>query len=135
MKNRNKNRCQQRVIYVVVVVITKGKSQNSIVVCFAMFNHRFNNIVCIYIHSVHHTVSLQASTMFLGRKFVLKHHFVGHPKPEDFDLVEKELPVLQDGDIQFRASFLWCPLQYPTLLYPTLFYPTLDFTPPFFTPP
>ena len=44
--------------------------------------------------------------MVLGRRFVLKHHFVGHPKPEDFDLVEEELPALQDGDIQFRALFL-----------------------------
>ena len=44
--------------------------------------------------------------MVLGRRFVLKHHFVGSPKPEDFDLVEEELPSLTDGDIQFRALFL-----------------------------
>ena len=43
--------------------------------------------------------------MVLGRRFVLK-HFVGSPKPEDFDLVEEELPSLTDGDIQFRALFL-----------------------------
>ena len=44
--------------------------------------------------------------MVLGRKFVLKHHFVGSPKREDFDLVEEELPQLQDNEIQFRALFL-----------------------------
>ena len=56
--------------------------------------------------------------MVLGRRFVLKHHFVGHPKPEDFDLVEKELPALQDGDIQFWILFLT---------------PTRGITPPPFT--
>eukprot|EP00092_Neocalanus_flemingeri_P017563 GFUD01019004.1.p1 GENE.GFUD01019004.1~~GFUD01019004.1.p1 ORF type:complete len:329 (+),score=105.43 GFUD01019004.1:41-1027(+) len=44
--------------------------------------------------------------MVLGRRFVLKHHFVGSPKPEDFDLVEEELPPLKDNEIQFRALFL-----------------------------
>merc|ERR1711915_906012 len=48
----------------------------------------------------------QSSKMVKGRRFVLKQHFVGSPKPEDFDLVEEELPKLQDGDIQFRALFL-----------------------------
>ena len=44
--------------------------------------------------------------MVLGRRFVLKQHFVGSPKPEDFDLVEEELPPLKDNEIQFRALFL-----------------------------
>ena len=61
--------------------------------------------------------------MVLGRRFVLKHHFEGNPKREDFDLVEEELPPLkvnmiirklyflhrgyfQDNEIQFRALFL-----------------------------
>ena len=33
--------------------------------------------------------------MVLGRRFVLKHHFDGNPKREDFDLVEEELPPLK----------------------------------------
>jgi len=44
--------------------------------------------------------------MVLGRRFVLKHHFEGSPKPEDFDLVEEELPPLKENEIQFRALFL-----------------------------
>ena len=34
-------------------------------------------------------------------RWVLKQHFVGHPKPEDFDLVEEELPPLQDRQFRF----------------------------------
>ena len=44
--------------------------------------------------------------MVLGRKWVLKQHFTGTPKPEDFDLVEEELPPLADNEIQFRSLFL-----------------------------
>ena len=34
-------------------------------------------------------------------RWVLKQHFVGNPKPEDFDLVEEELPPLQDRQFRF----------------------------------
>jgi len=44
--------------------------------------------------------------MVLGRRFVLKNHFSGSPKPEDFDLVEEELPSLGDREIQFKTLFL-----------------------------
>jgi len=44
--------------------------------------------------------------MVLGRRWVLKQHFVGHPKPEDFELVEEELPKLKDKQIRFRSLFL-----------------------------
>ena len=44
--------------------------------------------------------------MVKGRRWVLKQHFVGEPKPEDFELVEEELPALQENDIQFRSLFL-----------------------------
>jgi len=44
--------------------------------------------------------------MVLGRKWILKQHFHGAPKPEDFQLVEEELPPLKDGQIQFRALYL-----------------------------
>ena len=38
------------------------------------------------------------------RKWILKSHFEGLPKREDVDLVEEELPALQDGGkIQW-----WC---------------------------
>ena len=34
-------------------------------------------------------------------RWVLKQHFVGNPKPEDFELVEEELPPLQDRQFRF----------------------------------
>jgi hypothetical protein len=42
------------------------------------------------------------SRMVKGRRFILKRHFDGLPKREDFDLVEEELPELKDGEFQFR---------------------------------
>ena len=44
--------------------------------------------------------------MVKGRRWVLKQHFVGEPKPEDFELVEEELPALKENEIQFRSLFL-----------------------------
>lgn len=44
--------------------------------------------------------------MVLGRRWILKQHFHGNPKPDDFSLVEEELPALQDRQIQFRSLFL-----------------------------
>jgi len=42
--------------------------------------------------------------MVKGRKWVLKRHFSGEPKIDDFELVEEELPELKDGEIMFRFS-------------------------------
>ena len=44
--------------------------------------------------------------MAKGRKWVLKHHFEGNPKPDDFELVEEELPALKENEIQFLSLFL-----------------------------
>ena len=44
--------------------------------------------------------------MVLGRKWVLKQHFKGNPKPEDFELVEEELAPLKENEIQFHSLFL-----------------------------
>ena len=44
--------------------------------------------------------------MVLGRRFVLKNHFVGEPKREDFDLVEEELPALKENEILYHSLFL-----------------------------
>jgi len=44
--------------------------------------------------------------MVKGRRWVLKQHFVGEPKPEDFELVEEELPALKENEIQYRSLFL-----------------------------
>ena len=44
--------------------------------------------------------------MVLGKRFVLKHHFDGMPKPEDFDLVQEKLPPLKDGEILIESLFL-----------------------------
>ena len=40
--------------------------------------------------------------MVKGRRFVLTRHFDGLPKPDDFELVEEELPELKDGEILFK---------------------------------
>ncbi len=42
----------------------------------------------------------------VGKRFVLKRHFEGLPKPEDFDLVEEKLSPLQDGEILISALYL-----------------------------
>lgn len=34
---------------------------------------------------------------------MLKQHFDGLPKREDFDLVEEDMPALKDGDIMYRS--------------------------------
>jgi len=44
--------------------------------------------------------------MVVGRRWVLKQHFHGHPKPEDFELVEEDLPALKDRQIRFHSLFL-----------------------------
>lgn len=44
--------------------------------------------------------------MVLGRKWVLKRHFEGAPKQDDFELVEEELPALKDKQIRFKALYL-----------------------------
>jgi hypothetical protein len=40
--------------------------------------------------------------MVKGRRFILKRHFDGLPKPDDFDLMEEELPELKDGEFLFK---------------------------------
>jgi len=44
--------------------------------------------------------------MVLGRRWVLKQHFNGLPKKEDFELVEEELPPLQPNHFVFRSIFI-----------------------------
>ena len=44
--------------------------------------------------------------MVKGERFILKHHFDGVPKPDDFKLVKEELPDLKDGEILISALFL-----------------------------
>ena len=44
--------------------------------------------------------------MVLGERFVLKHHFNGVPKSEDFEFVKEKLPSLKDGEILVDAKFL-----------------------------
>ena len=44
--------------------------------------------------------------MVLGRRWVLKRHFDGIPKKSDFELVEEELPPLQDGQVLIKATWL-----------------------------
>jgi prostaglandin reductase 1 len=40
--------------------------------------------------------------MVKGRRFILKRHFDGLPKADDFDLVEEELPALKEGEFLFK---------------------------------
>ena len=44
--------------------------------------------------------------MVKARRWVLKHHFAGSPKKEDFDLVEEELPEVKDGEFMYRSLFI-----------------------------
>merc|ERR1712142_748431 len=44
--------------------------------------------------------------MVKARRWVLKHHFAGPPKKEDFDLVEEELPEVKDGEFMYRSLFI-----------------------------
>ena len=50
--------------------------------------------------------SLKGSTM---QRFVLKQHFVGEPKNEDFQLVEEDLPdeLKEGGKYVFMFAFLY----------------------------
>merc|ERR1712226_242459 len=40
------------------------------------------------------------------KKWVMVKHFEGFPKDSDFELVEEDIPELQDGDVLFQATHL-----------------------------
>ena len=44
--------------------------------------------------------------MVLGQKYVLKRHFDGLPKADDFELVEEELPDLKVNDKDAKSVIL-----------------------------
>ncbi|XP_040216435.1 prostaglandin reductase 1-like [Rana temporaria] len=44
--------------------------------------------------------------MVVAKSWTLVKHFDGAPKPEDFKLVEKELPALKDGELLLASVFL-----------------------------
>uniref|UniRef100_A0A2A4J3P3 Prostaglandin reductase 1 n=1 Tax=Heliothis virescens TaxID=7102 RepID=A0A2A4J3P3_HELVI len=44
--------------------------------------------------------------MVKARKYVVNKHFVGLPKREDFDIVEYELPPLQNGEILVKVEWV-----------------------------
>jgi len=44
--------------------------------------------------------------MVQGRRWVLKQHFKGTPKPEDFELVVEELPEIKDGEFMYKSLFI-----------------------------
>ncbi|XP_069818200.1 prostaglandin reductase 1-like [Dendropsophus ebraccatus] len=44
--------------------------------------------------------------MVVSKSWTMVKHFKGAPKPEDFKLIEKELPSLQDGEILLESVFL-----------------------------
>ncbi|KAG8595259.1 hypothetical protein GDO81_001471 [Engystomops pustulosus] len=44
--------------------------------------------------------------MVVSKSWTMVKHFDGEPKPEDFKLIEKELPPLQDGEILLESVFL-----------------------------
>ena len=47
-----------------------------------------------------------SSPIVAGTRFVLKHHFSGFPKNEDFEFVEDTMPPLKDGEILMDALFM-----------------------------
>ncbi|XP_076618704.1 prostaglandin reductase 1 isoform X1 [Colletes latitarsis] len=48
----------------------------------------------------------QLSTMVKAKKFVVVKHFQGDPKPTDLQLVEEDLPSLQNGEFLAEAEYL-----------------------------
>lgn len=46
--------------------------------------------------------------MVKAKKFVLRKHFDGFPKPDDLELVEEELPPLKDGGKTHSIESLDC---------------------------
>ncbi|XP_063825088.1 prostaglandin reductase 1-like [Ostrinia nubilalis] len=44
--------------------------------------------------------------MVKARKYVVKKHFQGVPKRDDFEIVEQELPPLKDGEILVKAEWI-----------------------------
>ncbi|XP_056375462.1 prostaglandin reductase 1-like [Hyla sarda] len=44
--------------------------------------------------------------MVVSKSWTMVKHFEGAPKPEDFKLIEKELPPLQDGEFLLESVFL-----------------------------
>ncbi|XP_075066990.1 prostaglandin reductase 1-like [Mixophyes fleayi] len=44
--------------------------------------------------------------MVVSKSWTMVKHFVGAPKPEDFKLIEKELPPLKDGEVLLESEFL-----------------------------
>ncbi|XP_028169764.1 prostaglandin reductase 1-like [Ostrinia furnacalis] len=44
--------------------------------------------------------------MVKARKYVVKKHFQGVPKRDDFEVVEQELPPLKDGEILAKAEYI-----------------------------
>ncbi|XP_075973796.1 prostaglandin reductase 1-like [Anticarsia gemmatalis] len=44
--------------------------------------------------------------MVKARKYVVKKHFEGLPKRDDFEIVEQELPPLKDGEFLFKAEWI-----------------------------
>ena len=47
-----------------------------------------------------------------GRKWVLRSHFVGFPKREDFEIVEEVLPSIKDGGEGRRDPMMYMNSQY-----------------------
>ncbi|KAM4809394.1 prostaglandin reductase 1-like isoform 1-T1 [Rhinophrynus dorsalis] len=44
--------------------------------------------------------------MVVSKSWTMVRHFEGAPKPEDFKLIEKELPPLKDGEVLLASEFL-----------------------------
>lgn len=44
--------------------------------------------------------------VLLVKRWALKRHFQGAPKPEDFELVQEELEPLEDGEIFYQSEYV-----------------------------
>lgn len=56
--------------------------------------------------TVSFTRSHYTNKMVKARKYVVKKHFEGLPKREDFEIVEYDLPSLEDGDILLKTEWV-----------------------------
>lgn len=44
--------------------------------------------------------------MVKAKKIIKVNEFIGEPKPEDFQVVEEELPTLNEGEFLIEAQYL-----------------------------
>lgn len=58
------------------------------------------------VRSFCHKLILSLTIMVMARKYVVKKHFEGVPKRDDFEIVEYDLPAVQNGEILVKTEWI-----------------------------